>query len=178
MRKLGALRPNAPSLLLLMAAPLWEESLLWLHEATGLYTHLRRWTLRGPDSKVMFYKRKWHSPSGHLQWRCAAMETKATDDGGALKTAPPAYARSPKPQRSECCSTTAAVCSSAVLLINLGDRSNACLLKMNLASNAAWKEKTFVIKLSLRLSSHVVPPWPKNKTLASVEYHLAPMVAG
>lgn len=55
-------------------------------------------------------------------------------------------------------------------------RSNACLLKMTHASNAAWKEKTFVIKLSLRLSSHVLPSWPKNKTLASVEYHLGLVV--
>lgn len=49
---------------------------------------------------------------------------------------------------------------------------------MNHASNAAWKEKTFVIKLSLRLSSRDLSPWPKNKTLASVEYHLGLMVAG
>lgn len=55
-------------------------------------------------------------------------------------------------------------------------RSNACLFKMTHASNAAWKEKTFVIKLSLRLSSHVLPSWPKNKTLASVEYHLGLVV--
>lgn len=66
--------------------------------------------------------------------------------------------------------------SSLFNMLNLSDCS--CLFKMNHASNAAWKEKTFVIKLSLRLSSRVFPPWPKNKTLASVEYHLGLVVAG
>lgn len=48
--------------------------------------------------------------------------------------------------------------------------SNACLLlRWTMPPTQLEKEKTFVIKLSLRLRSHPFPSWPKNKTLACVE---------
>lgn len=42
---------------------------------------------------------------GHLQLHYAAMETKATDNGGALENHSPRLPPFPKSQWSECCST-------------------------------------------------------------------------
>lgn len=54
MRKLGGETPHLSSSQWLL---LFErKSLLWLYEATDFYVCLSSYTLRGPDSTLMFHK--------------------------------------------------------------------------------------------------------------------------
>lgn len=85
-------RWNTPTLLLSMAAPLWEEKpalasrshrFLYMSEQINSQRTWQYFNVQqGSGNSPIF---------GHLQLDYAAMETKATDNSGALKTAPHAY---------------------------------------------------------------------------------------
>lgn len=123
---------------------------------------LSRWTPRGPDM------------IGSLATFTvyAAMETQATWHQWCTEHL--AHACPVLLHLNQRCGWIAAVPPSSLIIENLSDHSNACLKDEPCLQRSLKREN--VCKLSLRLILHVLSPWPKNKTLASV-YQSLPAAA-
>lgn len=133
-RKIGVRTPPLSSFRWLL---LFErKSLLWI------FRNIWADKLRGPDSTLI---KRWTHPLPPWSLATSTVRrhsdggTKAADDGGALKSAPHAcYPPSPLNQ-----SVWSAAEHSAPLFKPQWSSECLYLIKMNRASNAAWKEKTF-----------------------------------